>query len=272
VERANPRVAPSGTRLRDADVLRGAAAAPSGVAQPPGPDRGNERRLVAGHRYFGIEARALRMGLGRLMERTDGAPNAPVSPTILCEAFDLAQDDGDALLRALASGGLVRVHADGRCTSSARLREYAYATVVAPLSRARAKLLVEHTRALAAHINVAWTREPFCIQLVAVSGSYMTRRGQLSDLRFSVVLRNRVDVRKRRFGAPPDRSDAMRKILEAIRAQSSFIVVRVVADRHSIERPFTLVYHADDETTTEIDAWDRVRSFKASISRRLGGK
>jgi hypothetical protein len=240
--------------------------------QPSIAQNGKGRRLVADQRYFGLEARALRAGLERVLARTAGAGDASISGDTLCMDFHLDPDDGAALLRALAAGGLLRVHADGRCTPTAHLREYAQATVVAPLSRARAKMLVDRTREIAAQINATWTHNPFRIKLVAVSGTYMSRRMQLPDLRLSVVLRKRADVRKRRLRAAPDRSEAMREILEHIRAQSSFIVVRVVADRHSIQRPFTIVYSADDETTTEHHPWERVRSFGASISRRLGGK
>ena len=240
--------------------------------QPSIVQKGKGRRLIADHRYFGMEARALRAGLASMLARTSGAPDAPISVDALCEDFGVEPAEGAALLRALAAGGLVRVHADGRCTPTAHLREYAEATVVAPLSRARAKLLVDRTRELAANINLKWTRNPFRIKLIAVCGSYMSRSGHLPDLRLSVVLRKRPDVRKRRLRAAPERSEAMREILEAIRAQSSFIVVRVVADRHSIQRPFTLVFQSDDETTSELHTWERFRSFKASISRRLGGK
>ena len=270
VERANPRESRSGARPSAVPTLVVRAHAED--TQPSVVQPGKGRRLVADHRYFGIEARALRAGLERVLARVGGAADAHVGADALCADFRLDADDGAALLRALTAGGLMRVHADGRCTPTAHLREYAEATVVAPLSRARAKMLVDRTREVATRINATWTRNPFRIKLVAVSGSYMSRAGHLPDLRLSVVLRKRPDVRKRRLRAQPDRSEAMREILEAIRSQSSFIVVRVVADRHSVQRPFAMVFQCDDETATELHPWERFRSFGASISRRLGGK
>jgi hypothetical protein len=248
------------------------AHAASDDTQPSITEAGKGRRLVADQRYFGLEARTLRAGLERVLGRTKGAPDVHIGVELLSEAFRIEAADAETLLRALTMGGLLRVHANGRCTSTAHLREYAEAVVVAPLSRARAKMIVDHTRELAAQINAKWTRNPFRIKVVAVSGSYMSRRGHLPDLRLSVVLRKRPDARKRRWTTKPDRSEAMREILEALRAQSSFVVARVVADRQSIPRPFALVYSAEDETTSDVHTWERFRSIGASISRRLGGK
>jgi hypothetical protein len=258
--------------VRAAKALRAAAEAPTDDAQPPVIGNGKERRLVAGHRYFGVEARALRAGLGVLLARTTGVSNAPMSPSVLCEIFRLDRENGDALMRALAAGGLVRVHGDARFTPSARVREYAQAIVVAPLSRARAKMLVDHyARARRAHQCRVDPR--------AVPHPARRRIGQLHDPPRQLsdcdcpwccatvpTCASAASARSRIEATRCARSSRR----SARRARSSWCAS--VADRHSIERPFTLVYHADDETTTELDAWERFRSFKASISRRLVGK
>jgi len=270
VERANPRESRADAGQAGTGALVAAAHASGGedTGQSIAPS-GNGRRLVADVRYFGLEARVLRAGLERVLAR--GA-NARLGVDALCEDFRMEPADGAELVSALAAGGLLRVDARGSVTPTPRLREYAEATVVAPLSRARAKILVDRTRELAAQINATWVRNPYRIKLVAVSGSYMSRRGHLTELYLSVVLRKRPEVKRRRWRSAPHRSEAMREILQALRAQSSFVIVRIVADRGSIQRPFMLVYHADDETSGEAHTWDRVRDWGASISRRLGAK
>ena len=101
----------------------------------------------------------------------------------------------------------------------------------------------------------------------------MSRRPHLTGLHLSVVLRKRPDMRARRWRSPQRRGEALLEILRALRTQSSFIIVRVVADRDSVQRPFAIVYQADDATVTEEPhAWERFRSLGVSISRRLGSR
>ena len=54
---------------------------------------------------------------------------------------------------------------------------------------------------------------------------------------------------------------------------SSFIVARVVSDRQAVQRPFTVVFQANDDVTEASAApWERFRDWSASITRRLASK
>ena len=77
-----------------------------------------------------------------------------------------------------------------------RFHQYALACVVAPLSRARAKGLIDRACGLAARINADSARNPFQIKFVAVSGNYMSSHDQLAELSLWLVL-DRAPVRRR---------------------------------------------------------------------------
>ncbi len=174
------------------------------------------------------------------------------------------------LMRELLASGLLLADGTGGCRPAERLREYALACVVAPLLRARAKGLIATASELAARINADWTRNPFQIEIVAVSGSYMSRSDPLPELSLWVVLRPRPEARSRRS---LNSNEALRQILTAVSALSSFIVVRIATDRQAIQRPFSVVYQAsEDLVDSSVPAWDRVRDWSASISRRLALK
>ena len=50
---------------------------------------------------------------------------------------------------------------------------------------------------------------------------------------------------------------------EAIRALSSFFVVRVVVDRKAVQRPFSVVFQIDeDPIDTTVGGWDRLRAME----------
>jgi hypothetical protein len=232
------------------------------------------RRLVAHQHYFGLEARAFRAGANRTLERMSAqAPEqAQIDVHSLGMDFRLDGAASSMLLQALLAGGLLRSDGSGyRLTG--RFRQYALACVVAPLPRARARALIDKACAVAAHVNTDWARNPFLIKMVAVSGSYMSRRDSLSELSLWLVLGRRPESRTRRWRRPLDKSDALHQILAAMNALSSFIVVRIVPDRQRVQRPFTVVFQArEDAIASSVPAWDRFRDWTASISRQLASK
>ena len=233
------------------------------------------RRLVADQRYFGLEARVLHAGAERSLARMSAqAPEqARVDAHMLGEDFRLDAPASRALLQALLAGGLLYPDGSGGYRPTARFREYALACVVAPLSRARAKALIDRVCGLAAHINADWASNPLRIKVVAVSGSYMSRRDQLADLSLWLVLRRRPETRERRWRPSMSKDDALRQILEPIHALSSFIVVRIVADRQVVQRPFSVVFQAtEDVVEPSVPTWERFRDWGASISRRLASR
>jgi hypothetical protein len=69
------------------------------------------------------------------------------------------------------------------------------------------------------------------------------------------------------------KDDGLRQVLEAIRALSSFFVVRVVVDRKAVQRPFSVVFQIDEDLIdTTVGGWDRLREWSASVTRWLAVK
>jgi hypothetical protein len=232
------------------------------------------RRLVAGQKYMGLHARALRAGAERALARIAAHPKqTQIDLRSLGADFRLDAAASCTLLRTLLAGGLLHPDGAGGYRPTERFREYALASVVAPLARARARRLVGTACELAARINADWTRNRFQIRTVAVSGSYLGRRDTLRELLLWVVLRPRDDARARRAKPSLSRSEAARQILTAVKALSSFIVVRIVEDTEDVERPFSIVFQASEDTVeSSVPAWERLRDWSASISRRLGSR
>lgn len=233
------------------------------------------RRLVADQIYFGLEAGVFRAGAERALARMShqSPERARLDTRTLGHDFQIDPAASGALLSALLSGGMLYPDGTGMYRPTRLFREYALASVVAPLSRERAKGLVDQACALAARINSEWDQVPFRIAMMAVSGGYMSRRDQLSDLTFSLALRPRHEARSQRPESMLSRDEALRMVLEALHALSSFIVVRIVADRKAVQRPFGIVFQANESAIDpSVGGWERFRDWSASVTRWLAVK
>ena len=231
------------------------------------------RTLVWEQLQFGLERSAFRRGAVRTLARIASRPREEARVTIeeLRDDFRLDTAGAEALLQALVTSRLLK-HAND--TSNYRLterfREFALARVVPPLERARAKRLIEKAGMLAAEINVKWTRNPFVIAMIAVSGSYMSRSRKLPELNLWLTVRPRTPSRTSVWGRSSNRGDGAREIKEAVRSLSSFIVVRLVTDAESLPRPFTVAFRADDDTPPPRPIFVVLREWSDSVRRRIG--
>jgi hypothetical protein len=233
------------------------------------------RRLVADRQYFGLEAPALRAGAERSLAHLSTRPpeQARIDVRSLGEAFRLDVPASWELLRALLMGGLLYPDGSGGYLPTRHFREYALACVVAPLSRGRAKALIERACGLAARINADWVGNPLQIGTVAVSGSYMSRLDQLSELSLWLILHWRRDARSQRAASSLSKDDALRQILEPMNALSSFMVVRIVADKQAVPRPFSVAFQAHEAVMdSSVPPLERFRDWSASITRRLASR
>jgi hypothetical protein len=231
------------------------------------------RRLIADQQYFGLGAKAFHDGAERTLARVSKAAAEAVRIDVhsLGEDFRLDADASWRLLRVLLGGGLLLSDGPGSYRPTARFREYAQAEVVMPLTRKHAKGLLESARKIAERVNANWTRNPYQIRLILVSGSYMSRTERMSEVSLWLILRRRNEVRTRREDRM-SKSDAMRQIAAALRELSSFLIVRVAQDRQGVPRPFSVVFEADDDFPDSTHSWGRFREWGASISRRLSLK
>jgi hypothetical protein len=228
------------------------------------------KRLVADQRCFGLDALAFREGAERVVARLAAQAQPGVDIRTLGKDFALDGTGSWKLVRALLAAGLLQPDGTGRYCPTTRFRDYAKACVVAPLSRARAKRLIDRAIALATRINASWTQNPYQIHEIAVAGSYMSRSDPLPDLSLWLVLESRRETRALRSKTSPTGDRAAQQIIAAMRALSSFVVVRVARDRQGVQRPFVVVFEADEETMAQpVPAWDKVLEWGASIGRRL---
>jgi hypothetical protein len=241
----------------------------------PGRAAAKIRRLIAGQRYFGVEAQTFHDGAKRTLARlsTPGKEPLRIDVRSLGEDFRLDAAASWTLLRAMLADGLLRYDGPSNYQLATRFREYALAEVITPLSRSQAKALLERARKLALDINADWERNPFLIKMILVSGSYMSRSERLPELSLWLMVGRRPEARTRRWKGPLSKSDALRQIAASARALSSFIVVRVVTAKESVERPFSVVFQSEDNfADSSTPSWGKFREWGASISRRLSTK
>jgi hypothetical protein len=141
------------------------------------------------------------------------------------------------------------------------------------MSRERAKSVIDRACKLAEQINREWTRNPFRIKTIVVSGSYMTRRKELSELSLSVGLSRRQEARAGGSTSTQDRDEAGRQIVHAMSKLSSFITVRIVSERHAVPRPFSVVFQAEQFVNeTSAPAWGRLLDWSSALTRRLASR
>jgi hypothetical protein len=218
------------------------------------------RTLVSNQLYFGLDPLVFRRGAGRALARVAGVPIGSVSINTETLAADFKIDRAATLglMQVLLDRGLLQSGPDSsdyRLTE--RFAEFALARVVPPMSRPHAKEVLNQATQLATKINAEWTHNPLVIQLMAVSGGYMTRTNGIGELALWPVVRRRAAARARGFGTSMTVSDGIKEIGKGLCALSSFIVVHIVTDKASIERPFAVPFR---------DYFDAVRAASSPAS------
>jgi len=226
------------------------------------------RTLILEQLYFGLDTSVFHRGAQRVLARIAGAPpdHARVKAQNVREDFQLDAAAGEALLRALVSNKLLQPDPGplGGYRVTQRFREFALARVVPPLTRARARFLLARACHLAAQINDDWTSNPLAIDMIAVSGGFMSRSDKLAELTLGVLVHHRAQVRVRRFGRPLTRDEGTSEIAAEFRALSSFVVVHMVSDAASLQRPFCVPFRARDDASTTVSP-PRFRGWASSI-------
>ena len=232
-------------------------------------------RLIADRKYFGISAEVLRAGAERTLARLSAlSPDKQrIDARTLTEDFLTDQEGAAVLLSAFLAGGLLHPDGAGAYLPTRHFRQCALACVVAPMTRDRAKSVIDRACKLAEEINREWTRNPFRIKTIIVSGSYMTRRKELSELSLSLGLSKRQSARAAGAMTAQRRDEGGRQIVDAMSNLSSFITVRIVSERHAVPRPFSVVFQADQFVEeTSAPAWARFLDWSSALTRRLASR
>ena len=234
------------------------------------------RTLISNQLYFGLEPLDLRRGTERTLSRVFGLPPDRVRVTreTLREDFRLDMAESEALVRAFVGDGLLQADpaTAGNYRLTERFHEFAQARVVAPLERAEAKELVDKACRVAAQINADRTWNPVMIDMLGVSGAYMSRSDYISELKLWPVVKTRAEIRPRRFGSPMTKAEGSSEIRGLLRALSPFILVHLVTDTASVERPFSVPFRAYDELIASSLAPAKLLAWSSSLRRQLSGR
>lgn len=234
------------------------------------------RTLISNQLYFGLEPLDLRRGTERTLSRVFGLPPDRVRVTreTLREDFRLDTAESETLLRAFVGDGLLQADpaTAGNYRLTERFHEFAQARVVAPLERAEAKELVDKACRVAAQINADRTWNPVMIDMLGVSGAYMSRSDYISELKLWPVVKTRAEIRPRRFGSPMTKAEGSSEIRGLLRALSPFILVHLVTDTASVERPFSVPFRAYDELIASSLAPAKLLAWSSSLRRQLSGR
>ena len=234
------------------------------------------RTLISNQLYFGLEPLDLRRGTERTLSRVFGLPPDRVRVTreTLREDFRLDTAESETLLRAFVGDGLLQADpaTAGNYRLTERFHEFAQARVVAPLECAEAKELVDKACRVAAQINADRTWNPVMIDMLGVSGAYMSRSDYISELKLWPVVKTRAEIRPRRFGSPMTKAEGSSEIRGLLRALSPFILVHLVTDTASVERPFSVPFRAYDELIASSLAPAKLLAWSSSLRRQLSGR
>lgn len=231
------------------------------------------RSLISNQSYFGMDPLAFQRAAGRVLERVNKLPpdKAWLSAEVLGKDFRLDPEAAQALVENFVGKGLLLSQGcpRGEYRLTDLFKEYAQARVVPPLTRARAKELLDEACKLASQINMEWTHNPLVIHMIAVSGSYMSRHNRISDLTLWPVVRRRTETTSRRFRSPITKAEGAAEIRSALRSLSGFVVVNLVVDKTTIERPFAVPYRDTGEVTTSTPTLGPFRQWGLSLRRQL---
>ena len=234
------------------------------------------RTLVGNQSYFGLEPMLLRRGVERVLQRFAAIPreHARVTVATLRVDFQLDTAAAHALMRALLKQGLLALEPNrpNECRLTERFRELTLVRIVPPLGRARAKELIEDACRLAAQINADEAHNPLFIEMMALSGTYMSRSDKIGEIVLWPVVKPRSRVSSRRHKPSMGEIAAAAEIRGALRALSSFLVLQVVSDTTLIERPFSVPFRAEQAMPAEAPPapGSRLRAWGSSIRRQLG--
>lgn len=230
------------------------------------------KTLVWERLQLGVDPLAFRRGAARTLARVEARPRegARINAEELREDFRLDAAAAATLTQALVTSGLLDRTKDGSdYWLTRRFRECALARVVPPLERVRAKQLIHRAGMLAAEINAKWKRNPFVIAMIAVSGSYMSRARKLPEVELWLIVKPRAAGRSSLQSMSSSRGGAARQIRDAVRALSSFLVVRVVTDTKLLPRPFSIAFRAED-IPAPTPIFVVLREWSDSVRKRIG--
>ena len=205
--------------------------------------------LVTRRLYFGLDAHSLRDGSGRLLARIGDIPHdrAVVRMDAIVEDFRVSAAASRGMVDQMVQDGLLQRLRPGayEFTLTDKLRRIARASIIDPLPRTRAKMLLDHIADVSWHFNRTATNNKYEIEAVAVYGTYMSRDPVLTEITLGVTGRRRLLPSKPPRGQAAQPLEGHERIRQLFEEQSEFVSVRFFQKIEDMPRPFSVVYKSD---------------------------
>jgi hypothetical protein len=201
--------------------------------------------LVHRKLYFGIEAMRLRESAARVLTRLHGLPpeRAIVKLDALLDDFRIGAAASQTMVEEMVRRRVLLPLAErGEYAITDRFRELAQAELVEPLTRAKAKMVLDHIAELAWHFNRAAQDNKYEIDALAAFGAYMRLEPDVSDLQVAVTGRHRPPPARPALGRGTRMLKGHEEIRRMIEGQSRFVRAHFVRGLDEVPRPFAVIF------------------------------
>jgi hypothetical protein len=201
--------------------------------------------LVNRKLYFGVEAVRLRDAAVRVLTRLHGLPpeRAIVKLDALLDDFRIGAAASQTMIEGMVRRGVLLPLAEhGEYAITDRFRDIAQAEIVEPLTRARAKMILDHVAELAWHFNRAASDNKYEIDALAAFGAYMKLDHEIADLQVAVTGRRRPPPARPALGRRTQMLKGHDEIRRMIEGQSRFVRAHFFQSLDEVPRPFAVVF------------------------------
>lgn len=206
-------------------------------------------RIVRHRLYFGIEAERWREAVARVVDRANGDPEGHGAVTLdaLATEFRLSAAASRALAEGMVRDGLLErlsPHAiEFEVTD--RLRAYAEAPLVDPLSRLDVDVVLSHAVQLVRQFNRTAADNRYQVETLVVFGPYMNADAVLADVMVGIVLRRRPVQPKPLLGRAQQQVEGHERIRRMV-TRADYVKVTFFRELADVPRPFKVLFRAQD--------------------------
>jgi len=202
--------------------------------------------LVTKKLYFGVDAQRMRDASARVLARleSEGHGRSVVKFETLVEAFGLSAAASRPMIDEMLHRGLLEQQdtRSGVYGITDKFRRYAYAEIIEPLPRNRAKMLLTHVADLAWQFNRSAHDNKYEIEALVVYGGYVSLEPELEEITIGITGRRRPPPRHPVAGRatrPVHGRDEIRALFEG---QSRYLRVHFFQHLDDVPRPFNVLF------------------------------
>jgi hypothetical protein len=202
--------------------------------------------LVTKRLYFGVDAQRMRDASARVLARleSEGHGRSVVKFETLVEAFGLSAAASRPMIDEMLHRGLLEQQdtRSGVYGITDKFRRYAYAEIVEPLPRNRAKMLLTHVADLAWQFNRSAHDNKYEIEALAVYGDYVSLAPELEEITIGITGRRRPPPRHPVAGRATRQVHGRDEIRALFEGQSRYLRVHFFQRLDDVPRPFNVLY------------------------------